>query len=68
VARLAVQTECLPATWLWSSNRINGRKNKVMAGMQSNKITYTPIEEAIKKHNEIDKDLLQIAEILQCNH
>lgn len=39
-------------------------KNKVMVGMQSNKITYTPIEEAIKKHNEIDKDLLKIAEIL----
>ena len=39
-------------------------KNKVMVGMQSNKITYTPIEEAIKKHNEIDKNLLQIAEIL----
>lgn len=35
-----------------------------MVGMQSNKITYTPIEEAIKKHNEIDKNLLQIAEIL----
>jgi 6-phosphofructokinase 1 len=39
-------------------------KNKVMVGMQSNRITYTPIEEAIKKHNEIDKNLLQIAEIL----
>jgi len=32
--------------------------------MQSNKIVYTPIEDAIKKHNEIDKDLLKIAEIL----
>ncbi|HBR12258.1 6-phosphofructokinase [Epilithonimonas bovis DSM 19482] len=39
-------------------------KNKVMVGMQGNKITYTPIEEAIKKHNEIDKNLLHIAEIL----
>lgn len=39
-------------------------KNKVMVGMQSHKITYTPIEEAIKKHNEIDKELLTIAEIL----
>ncbi|MDN5627594.1 MAG: 6-phosphofructokinase [Weeksellaceae bacterium] len=39
-------------------------KNKVMVGMQGNKITYTPIEEAIKKHNEIDKKLLHIAEIL----
>ena len=39
-------------------------KNKVMVGMQSNKIVYTPIEEAINTHNEIDKDLLKIAEIL----
>ncbi|MGC4128401.1 MAG: 6-phosphofructokinase [Bergeyella sp.] len=39
-------------------------ENKVMVGMQSNKITYTPIEEAIRKHNEIDKALLKIAEIL----
>ncbi|WP_028122960.1 6-phosphofructokinase [Epilithonimonas tenax] len=39
-------------------------RNKVMVGMQANKITYTTIEEAIKKHNEIDKDLLKIAEIL----
>ncbi|WP_234110916.1 MULTISPECIES: 6-phosphofructokinase [Chryseobacterium] len=39
-------------------------KSKVMAGMQSNKLVYTPIQEAIKKHNEIDKNLLTIAEIL----
>lgn len=39
-------------------------KNKVMVGMKSNKLIYTPIEEAIKKHNEIDKDLLKISEIL----
>ena len=42
---------------------LNG-ENKVMAGMRSSKIVYTPIEEAIKKHNEIDKDLLEISEIL----
>lgn len=42
---------------------MNG-ENKVMAGLRSNKITYTPISEAIKKHNEIDKDLLAISEIL----
>lgn len=41
-----------------------GGENKVMAGMRSNKIVYTPIEEAIKKHNEIDKDLIEISEIL----
>lgn len=39
-------------------------KTNVMAGLQSNKVTYTPIEEAIKKHNELDKDLLDLAEIL----
>ena len=39
-------------------------KTNVMAGMQSNKLTFTPIEEAIKKHNEMDPDLLKISEIL----
>jgi len=39
-------------------------ENKVMAGMRSNKVVFTPIDEAIKKHNEIDKDLLAISEIL----
>lgn len=39
-------------------------KSNVMAGMRSNKVVFTPIEEAIKKHNEIDKDLLKIADIL----
>ena len=39
-------------------------KTNVMAGMQSNKLTYTSIEEAIKKHNEMDQELLKISEIL----
>ncbi|MCU7618132.1 6-phosphofructokinase [Chryseobacterium sp. PBS4-4] len=39
-------------------------QNNVMAGMRSNDIVYTEIEEAIKKHNEINKDLLLISEIL----
>ena len=42
---------------------MEGRTN-VMAGMQSNRLTFTPIEEAIKKHNELDEDLLKISEIL----
>ncbi|MFY1046857.1 6-phosphofructokinase [Chryseobacterium sp. GP-SGM7] len=42
---------------------MEGQTN-VMAGMRSNDLTYTPIEEAIKKHNEINKDLLLISEIL----
>ncbi len=39
-------------------------KTNVMAGMRSNELVYTPIEEAIKKHNEINQDLLLISEIL----
>ena len=42
---------------------MEGRTN-VMAGMQSNKLIFTPIEEAIQKHNEMDQDLLKISEIL----
>lgn len=36
----------------------------VMAGIQSGKIVYTSIEEAIKKHNNIDMELMKVAEIL----
>lgn len=39
-------------------------KTNVMAGLRSNKVVYTPIEEAIQKHNEIDQDLIKIANIL----
>ena len=39
-------------------------KNNVMAGLRSNQLVFTPIEEAIKKHNEINKDLVSISEIL----
>ncbi|MDR6516814.1 6-phosphofructokinase [Chryseobacterium camelliae] len=42
---------------------MDGQTN-VMAGMRSNELVFTPIEEAIKKHNEINKDLLLISEIL----
>jgi len=35
-----------------------------MAGIQANRLVYTPIEEAIKKHNDIDSELLKVAEIL----
>ncbi len=42
---------------------MEGRTN-VMAGLQSNELVYTPIEEAIKKHNTINKDLLKISEVL----
>ena len=36
----------------------------VMAGIQSNQLIYTPIEDAISKHNEINQDLLKISEVL----
>lgn len=42
---------------------MDGQSN-VMAGMRSNDVVYTAIEEAIKKHNEINKDLMLISEIL----
>ncbi len=42
---------------------MEGRTN-VMAGLKSNQVVFTPIEEAIKKHNEIDANLLKISEIL----
>lgn len=42
---------------------LEGRTD-VMAGLRSNKIVYTPIQEAIKKHNEIDQELIKVAKIL----
>lgn len=36
----------------------------VMAGIQSNQLIYTPIEDAISRHNEINQDLLKISEVL----
>ncbi|MFC6268263.1 6-phosphofructokinase [Frigoriflavimonas asaccharolytica] len=35
-----------------------------MVGIRSNEMVYTPIEEAIKKHNTINENLLKISEIL----
>lgn len=37
---------------------------QVMAGIQANQLVYTSIQDAIKKHNEINQDLLLISEIL----
>ncbi|MGI9528050.1 MAG: 6-phosphofructokinase [Weeksellaceae bacterium] len=39
-------------------------KSNVMAGIRSNLIVYTPFEEAIQKHNEIDQELIRVADIL----
>ena len=42
---------------------MEGRSNE-MVGIRSNKMVYTAIEDAIKKHNTINQDLLTISEIL----
>lgn len=42
---------------------IEGKSN-VMVGLQSNKVLYTSIKEATKKHNEIDQELIKVAKIL----
>ena len=39
-------------------------KTNLMAGIRSNKVVFTPIDEAIKKHNEIDTELIKVANIL----
>jgi len=39
-------------------------KTNLMAGIRSNKIVFTPIDEAIIKHNEIDTELIKVANIL----
>lgn len=39
-------------------------KTNLMAGSRANKIVFTPIEEAIQKRNEIDKELIEIAKVL----
>lgn len=39
-------------------------KTDLMVGLRSNRIVFTPIQDAIKKHNEIDQELIKIAKIL----
>lgn len=39
-------------------------KSQVMAGIRSNKVVYTPFEDAIQKHNAINKELIRVADIL----
>lgn len=40
------------------------QKTNLMVGIRSNSIVHTTIEEAIKKHNEIDKELIKASRIL----
>ena len=42
---------------------MEGRTN-VMAGLQSNNLVFTSFEEAIKKHSEINQELMLLSEIL----
>lgn len=39
-------------------------KRSVMAGIKANTVVYTPFEEAIKKRNTLDADLLRVSTIL----
>lgn len=38
--------------------------SSLMVGIQSNKVVYTPIEEAVTKRNDIDVELIKVAKIL----
>jgi 6-phosphofructokinase 1 len=42
---------------------LEGKRN-VMAGIVNNKVVYTPLKDAIEKGQELDDDLLRIAQIL----
>ncbi len=42
---------------------LNGRKNE-MVGVINGKITYTPFEKAIKHHKSVNRNLLNLAEVL----
>ncbi len=39
-------------------------QNNIMVGVINNKVETTPLEKAIKEHNEIDKELLRVADIM----
>lgn len=39
-------------------------KSNYMVGIQGDKITLTPLEQAIKGHTEIDRELLRVSEIM----
>lgn len=39
-------------------------KNDIMVGVYDKKLTYTPLEKAIKKHNFIDEEMLRLVDIL----
>lgn len=47
-------------------NAIIEGKTNLMVGLVNNQLAYTPFEKAIKHHQKINMDLLQLAEVLSC--
>ena len=47
-------------------NALMNHKTNVMIGIVNKEVVYTPFEKAIKHHQKINKDLLQLAEVLSC--
>nr|MBP6586453.1 6-phosphofructokinase [Flavobacterium sp.] len=39
-------------------------KSNLMVGMINDKVSLTPLEQAIKGHTEIDRELLRVSEIM----
>ena len=40
------------------------RKTNLMVGIMDNEIVLTPIEEAIKGHTKIDRELIRVSDIM----
>lgn len=47
-------------------NALLAGKTNVMVGIVNKEVAYTPFEKAIKHHREINKNLLELAEVLSC--
>lgn len=47
-------------------NALLANKTNVMVGLVDKKIAFTPFEKAIKHHQEINMNLLNLAEVLSC--
>lgn len=47
-------------------NALLAGKTNVMVGIVNKEVVFTPFEKAIKHHQEINKNLLELAEVLSC--
>ncbi len=47
-------------------NALKDGKTNIMIGIVNKEIVYTPFDKAIKHHQEINKNLLDLAEVLSC--